>query len=83
MKPGQWQASQLTGKSIELFKERCLKYGFSPMQVLPHDGYLINLGKVVTKVAEAKKFWPAENYHQDYYKKKGSQPFCHRYTQRF
>ena len=24
MKPGQWQASQLTGKSIELFKEASL-----------------------------------------------------------
>lgn len=40
----QWVSSPLSKKSIELFKERCLKYGFSPSQILPHDGYLINLG---------------------------------------
>jgi len=39
--------------------------------------------KVVTKVAEAKKFWPAEAYHQDYYLRKGSQPYCHWYVKRF
>lgn len=40
----QWLAAPLTKKSIELFKERCLQYGYKPMQILPHDGYLINLG---------------------------------------
>ncbi len=40
----QWVAAPLTKKSIELFKERCNLYGYTPMQVLPHDGYLINLG---------------------------------------
>jgi len=40
----QWIAAPLTKKSIELFKERCLHYGYKPMQILPHDGYLINLG---------------------------------------
>lgn len=40
----QWVASPLSKSSIELFKKRCLEYGFKPSQILPHDGYLINLG---------------------------------------
>ena len=40
----QWQSPPLSDKSIELFKENCEKYGFSPQYILPHDSYLINLG---------------------------------------
>ncbi|WP_299730596.1 deoxyribonuclease IV [uncultured Endozoicomonas sp.] len=40
----QWVAKPLTSKSIDLFKERCEKYGYKPEQILPHDSYLINLG---------------------------------------
>jgi deoxyribonuclease-4 len=40
----QWVAAPLTQKSIELFKENCLKFGYSASQILPHDSYLINLG---------------------------------------
>lgn len=32
---------------------------------------------VATEVEPAKTFWPAEDYHQDYYQRKGSQPYCH------
>lgn len=39
--------------------------------------------KVVTEVTPATKFWPAETYHQDYYDRKGTQPYCHAYTKRF
>lgn len=39
--------------------------------------------KVVTKVTPATTFWPAETYHQDYYDRKGTTPYCHRYTKRF
>lgn len=38
---------------------------------------------VVTKVTPATTFWPAELYHQDYYSRKGSTPYCHRYMKRF
>ncbi len=40
----QWKAKPLTEKSIQLFRERCNRYGFAPAQILPHDSYLINLG---------------------------------------
>jgi len=38
---------------------------------------------VVTKVIPVEAFWIAEDYHQDYYAKKGSQPYCHFYQRRF
>ncbi len=38
---------------------------------------------VVTTVERAGDFWQAEEYHQDYYGKKGGQPYCHVRTQRF
>ena len=38
---------------------------------------------VVTRVTPATTFWPAEGYHQDYYDRKGTQPYCHSYTKRF
>ncbi|MFA6102099.1 MAG: bifunctional methionine sulfoxide reductase B/A protein [Victivallaceae bacterium] len=37
----------------------------------------------VTEIEPAGRFWPAEDYHQDYYGRKNSAPHCHIYVKRF
>jgi deoxyribonuclease-4 len=39
-----WMAKPYTEKNIEAFKENLEQVGIAPEHVLPHDGYLINLG---------------------------------------
>ena len=38
---------------------------------------------VATRVLPASTFWKAEDYHQDYYVKKGQEPYCHVRLERF
>ncbi len=38
---------------------------------------------VATELRKAGRFWKAEDYHQDYYGKKGGTPYCHVYVKRF
>jgi peptide methionine sulfoxide reductase msrA/msrB len=46
--------------------------------ILKEKGY-----KVATKLTPATTFWNAENYHQEYYSRKGSKPYCHAYRKVF
>ncbi len=39
--------------------------------------------KVATVVEKAQTFWAAEEYHQNYYRNKGSLPYCHAYKKIF
>lgn len=42
--PSRWTAKPISDKEAALFKERCAELGYRPEHILPHDGYLINLG---------------------------------------
>lgn len=48
------------------------------LQQLRDKGYTI-----ATRLLPVTTFWPAEDYHQDYYHKTGKAPYCHSYTKRF
>ncbi len=39
--------------------------------------------EVATQVLPVSTFWPAEDYHQDYYGKNGDKPYCHRWQKLF
>jgi peptide methionine sulfoxide reductase msrA/msrB len=39
--------------------------------------------KIATAVTRATEFYPAEEYHQDYYFRNGKVPYCHGYVKRF
>lgn len=48
------------------------------VSILKNKGY-----RVATQLLPLKIFWPAEDYHQQYYQKKGTQPYCHQRIKKF
>ncbi|MCW5197635.1 deoxyribonuclease IV [Buchnera aphidicola] len=42
--PLRWKVPNITEKMIKDFKKTCKKYNYSSKQILPHSGFLINLG---------------------------------------
>ncbi len=48
------------------------------INILKDKGY-----NVVTELIPSSKFWPAEDYHQNYYQRNGHRPYCHFYRKKF
>jgi deoxyribonuclease-4 len=48
----QWVSGPLSAASISAFKKNCEQYGYAPQQILPHDGYLINMGSADPEMLE-------------------------------
>jgi peptide methionine sulfoxide reductase msrA/msrB len=48
------------------------------IKILKDKGY-----NIVTKVSQAKELYKAEKFHQDYYKKNGAIPYCHKQKKLF
>lgn len=63
---------------IFYFDESQKEIGEKLIKRLMEKGY-----DVVTGLTKATTFYDAEDYHQDYYKKSGGDPYCHIYTKRF
>lgn len=63
---------------IFYINEEQKKNAIKLMDILKVKGY-----NLATKLTKASRFWKAETYHQDYYEKNGSTPYCHAYTKRF
>lgn len=48
------------------------------MQILTAKGY-----QLATQLRPMETFWIGEEYHRDYYNRKGTLPYCHGYVKRF
>lgn len=64
--------------AVFYFNQEQQQIAESLIQVLKKRGY-----QVATRLIEAQPFWPAEEYHQDYYAKHRKAPYCHRPENRF
>lgn len=42
--PSRWKGKAISDKEAKKFKDDCIKFGYSPEIILPHDSFLINLG---------------------------------------
>jgi len=84
-----WTAKPLSEGNVEKFRANCESAGFAPHQVLPHDGYLINLGHpekaalAKSRAAFLDEFQRCErlglkflNFHPGSHLKKSSEQSC-------
>ncbi len=59
----------------------------SPEQKAATEGLMAILRErgfdVATELRAFEQFWPAEDYHQNYYEKSGKEPYCHGRVRRF
>ncbi len=60
---------------------RSVIYGVTQEQIQAANSFIESLGPhfgdpIVTEVDMLKTFWPAENYHQNYFNNNQSQPYC-------
>jgi peptide-methionine (S)-S-oxide reductase len=58
-------------------------YCQTPEQRTDAESVIAGLGRnglwrdpIVTEIADAATFYPAENYHQEYFERNGRQPYC-------
>lgn len=42
--PSRWRSKAISDKEAATFREECLRLGYTPDRILPHDSFLINLG---------------------------------------
>lgn len=63
---------------IFYYDENQKKIAFKLIETLKQKNYF-----VATQVLPVQVFWTAEDFHQDYYAKKGELPYCHRHTKVF
>lgn len=64
--------------AVFYFNEEQQQNAMHLLQRLAKNGY-----QAATQLINAQPFWPAEAYHQNYYGKQGSMPYCHKPQQRF
>lgn len=64
--------------AIFYYNDQQKKISEKIMQILTDKGY-----KLATQLRPAEKFWIGEEYHRDYYNRKGTLPYCHGFTKRF
>ena len=80
--------TQITGQGPDLgqqyqsaifyYNDAQLKQANHLITLLENKGYA-----VATQLIKAQTFWPAEEYHQDYYAKHKNTPYCHQPCARF
>lgn len=64
--------------AIFYFSEEQKKIALEAIKMLEEKGL-----QIATQVVPASVFYKAEEYHQNYYAKTGSEPYCHRRVKRF